>query len=90
MQPGIGEGLTRADHRPLADALYRAYAKGRDLRRLEAVVGQEGLLEEDRRLLQLADRVEEEFVHQGGERRSVGETLDLIQQLLGQFAEAGV
>jgi len=82
MQHGIGTGRTRADHRQLADRLYRTYAKGRELRRLAAVVGQEGLLEEDRRLLRLAERIEQEYIHQGSDRRSITATLDLIGKLL--------
>ncbi len=38
MQRGIGEGRTRADHRQIANAMYANYARGRDLRRLEAIV----------------------------------------------------
>ena len=43
MQRGIGEGRTRSDHRALANALYRHYARGRELRQLEAIVGREGM-----------------------------------------------
>lgn len=90
MQHGIGEGLTRSDHRQLADSLYRVYARGRELRRLEAVVGQEGLLEEDRQRLALADRIEAEFIHQGEERRGIEATLDLIRELLTGLTESGL
>ena len=38
MQRGIGEGRTREDHRDVANALYARYARGRDLRRLEAML----------------------------------------------------
>lgn len=89
MNHGIGERHTRADHRTLAGRLYRAYAKGRELRRLEAVVGREGLLEEDRRLLDFTARFEQAFIHQGAHRRSVGETLDLGARLLAEFAAGG-
>lgn len=87
MQYGIGEGRTRGDHRDLANQLYRGYAKGRDLRRLEAVVGRDGMLEEDRELLDFADRFEHEFVHQGEGRRGIGESLDLAIALLADFRE---
>jgi V/A-type H+-transporting ATPase subunit B len=85
MNQGIGAHHTRADHRDLAGRLYRAYAKGRELRRLEAVVGRDGLLEEDRRMLDFATRFEREFIHQGAARRTVFETLDLAARLLGEF-----
>lgn len=89
MNQGIGEKHTRADHRALAGRLYRAYAKGRELRRLEAVVGRDGLLEEDRRMLDFAERFERVFIHQGTTRRTVGETLDLGATLLAEFAAGG-
>jgi len=88
MQQGIGKGQTRAGHRELANRLYRAYAKGRDLRRLEAVVGREGMLAEDHQLLDFAEQFERRFVHQGGERRSIDATLEIGTALLKEFPEA--
>lgn len=85
MQQGIGAGQTRADHRQVANLLYQSYAKGRDLRKLEAVVGKEGLLEEDQVFLALADAFERRFVHQGNERRDIFQTLDLGLELLKEF-----
>ena len=88
MNHGIGAQHTRADHRDVAARLYRAYAKGRELRRLEAVVGRDGLLEEDRRMLDFAERFEREFIHQGTARRTVAETLDCGARLLAEFGQA--
>jgi V/A-type H+-transporting ATPase subunit B len=85
MQQGIGAGRTREDHRAIANALYMHYATGRDLRRLEAIVGREGMGESDRHMLDFADAFEREIVHQGDARRSVGETLDLSRALLERF-----
>lgn len=82
MNLGIGEGKTRGDHRGVADQLYAFYAQGKDLRRLEAIVGEEGLTESDKRLLRFAEACEREFVHQGQEERSLEETLDLGWKLL--------
>lgn len=82
MQRGIGEGHTREDHRNIANLLYKHYAKGRDLRRLEAIVGREGMTEDDRKMLNFADAFEREFVHQGMIRRSINETLDAGINLL--------
>jgi V/A-type H+-transporting ATPase subunit B len=83
MNLGIGEGKTRADHRGVADQLYAFYAQGRDLRRLAAIVGEEGLTEPDKRLLKFAERFEQEFVNQGGEERSLEQTLSLGWKLFG-------
>jgi V/A-type H+-transporting ATPase subunit B len=85
MQRGIGKGRTREDHREVANLLYMHYATGRDLRRLEAIVGREGLTDEDRHMLDFAATFEREIVHQGSERRSIDETLDLSRALLARF-----
>ena len=85
MQRGIGKGRTREDHRGIADALYKLYAKGRELRRLEAIVGREGMVPGDRALLDLADELERELVHQGDERRSMDASLSRGSALLERF-----
>jgi V/A-type H+-transporting ATPase subunit B len=85
MQHGIGAQQTRADHRQISNLLYQSYAKGRELRKLEAVVGKEGLLKEDRVMLEMADSFEADFVHQGQQRRDIGQTLDLGLQLLKRY-----
>ncbi len=83
MDEGIGPGKTREDHPDLANQLYAAYAEGRDLRDLVAVVGEEALTERDRRYLKFADEFEKRFVKQGrDENRSIEETLDLGWELL--------
>ena len=85
MQRGIGAGHTREDHRKIANALYMHYASGRDLRRLEAIVGRESMGESDKRMLDFAEVFEREIVHQGDARRGIGETLDLSLALLQKF-----
>ena len=85
MQRGIGKGRTREDHRAIANALYMHYASGRDLRRLEAIVGREGMSDDDRHMLDFAEAFEREIVHQGSVRRSIEETLDASRRLLEKF-----
>jgi V/A-type H+-transporting ATPase subunit B len=86
---GVGERRTRADHRPVADQLYAFYARGRDVRRMAAIVGEANLGDEERRFLQFADRFERELVGQGPVFRSIEETLDAGWRLLSAFpAEA--
>lgn len=77
MNLGIGPGKSREDHRAVADQLYALYAQGRDVRRLAAIVGEEGLTESDRSFLKLAQDFEQEFVNQGDRNRDITETLDL-------------
>lgn len=85
MQHGIGEARTRADHRKISNLLYSHYAKGRDLRKLEAIVGREGLTEADRKMIDLAEAFENDFVNQGERRRGIDETLDAGIELLRRF-----
>ncbi|MEM3852078.1 MAG: V-type ATP synthase subunit B [Methanomassiliicoccales archaeon] len=83
MNQGIGRGRTREDHRGVADQLYSAYANGKDLRSLSAIVGEEALGANDRLYLKLADEFEGRFVRQGVmEDRSIETTLDLGWELL--------
>jgi V/A-type H+-transporting ATPase subunit B len=86
MQKGIGEGHTRADHRKVANHLYKYYAKGRDLRRLEAIVGRDGMTKGDILMLDFADAFEREFVGHGMTRRTVQETLDAGLDLMKKFS----
>jgi V/A-type H+-transporting ATPase subunit B len=82
---GAGPGRTRDDHRPVADQLYAFYARGRDVRRMAAIVGAANLGEDERRVLEFADRFEAELVGQGGAFRSIEDTLELGWKLLGAF-----
>ena len=65
MRLGIGPGMTREDHRSVEQGLYAAYAKGRDLRDLIAIVGKEALSENDKKFLEFADTFENRFIKQG-------------------------
>ena len=88
MMGGIGEGRTREDHSNVSDQLYSAYAEGRDLRDLVAVVGEEALTEKDRKTLEFADRFEKEFVTQSkDEDRSIERTLEIGWDLLSILPE---
>jgi V/A-type H+-transporting ATPase subunit B len=89
MQQGIGPGRTREDHRTVANLLYRHYARGRDLRRLEAIVGRDGMTERDRHMLDFADAFESELVHQGDQQRDVAASLDTGLDLLRRFGLEG-
>ena len=83
MSGGIGDERTREDHSGVSDQLYSAYATGRELRDLMAVVGEEALTEKDRKYLAFADNFESKFITQTkDEDRSIFETLDLGWELL--------
>jgi V/A-type H+-transporting ATPase subunit B len=70
----------------VANLLYKHYARGRDLRNLETIVGREGMSDADKIMLDFADTFEHDFVHQGLKRRSIDQTLDAGIALLKQFS----
>ena len=71
MNAGIGAGSTRADHRGVADQISAFLGRGRELRRLISIVGEQALSDDDRRVLAFVDEFEQRFVGQGVERRSI-------------------
>ncbi|MBI5198150.1 MAG: V-type ATP synthase subunit B [Nitrospirae bacterium] len=85
MDLGIGEGKTREDHRGVAHQLYAYYAKGVELRRLAAIVGEEGLSESDLLYLRFAKAFEEDYLDQKTLGRSIEETLNLGWRLLARL-----
>ena len=88
MNLGIGPARTREDHKQVSDQMYAAYAEGRDLRGLVAIVGEEALSDRDKRLLKFAGEFEDKIVRQKrDEDRSIAETLDLGWKLLGILPE---
>ncbi len=83
MNNGIGRGVTREDHRELANQLYSSYAEGQDIRRLVAIVGEEALSDMDRKYLGFAEAFERQMIHQADQERPIEETLDLGWKILG-------
>ena len=83
MNLGIGPNKTREDHKQVSDQLYAAYAEGRDLRGLVAIVGEEALSERDKKYLKFAEDFEKRFVQQDSkEERTIVRSLELGWQLL--------
>jgi V/A-type H+-transporting ATPase subunit B len=88
MDSGIGKGRTREDHKSVSDQCYAAYAEGRDLRGLVAIVGKDSLSERDRKFLDFADMFEKRLVRQGREEdRDIETTLNLMWDLLSSLPE---
>ena len=87
MNAGIGPGKTREDHKSVSDQLYAAYAQGKELRGLVAIVGEDALNERDLQLLKFADIFEDKFLRQSrDEDRAIDEgTLDLAWNLLSNI-----
>ena len=89
MSAGIGAGRTREDHDSVYNQLFASYAEGKDVRGLVAIVGKEALSERDKRMLEFADRFEQEFIRQGAEEdRPIEQTLEIGWKLLAALEEA--
>lgn len=88
MKDGIGKGRTREDHDGLQNQLFGAYAKGKEMRDLVAVVGEDALSELDKRYLTFSEEFEKKFVRQRkDENRSIEETFELGWKLLAMLPE---
>ncbi len=86
MNQGIGKNSTREDHRNVSDQLYAAYAKGKELRSLTEIVGEDALSKTDKQYLHFAEEFENRFIKQEfNEDRSITETLDLGWELLSMI-----
>ncbi|MFA6170458.1 MAG: V-type ATP synthase subunit B [Candidatus Margulisiibacteriota bacterium] len=79
----IGAGKTREDHAGIANQLFAAYARGREVRELVVILGEAALSEIDTKYLLFADEFEKRFIRQAeNENRTIIETLTLGWQLL--------
>ncbi len=86
MNSGIGGDKTRDDHKAVSDQCYAAYAEGKDLRGLVAIVGKESLSDRDRAFLEFADVFEDRIVRQSpDEDRDIAETLDICWEILADL-----
>ena len=68
MKDGIGSGSTYADHPALSSQLYAAYARATQARVLASVVGEEGLLDIDRKYLAFGVSFERDLLRQSAPR----------------------
>ena len=85
MSKGIGADMTDKDHADFAAQLYSCYAQAHRLRLLSSVVGEEGLSQSDRALLRFGEKMENEFIHQGEQRRNLEETFAIGWRLLAEL-----
>jgi len=86
MKSAIGEDMTRNDHGDVSNQLYAAYAIGKDVLSMKAVVGEEALSHEDHLYLEFLDKYEQEFLTQGFEEtRTIFNSLDIAWKLLRIF-----
>lgn len=78
MGNGIGMKKTREDHGDVSDQLYSAYARGKEIREIVSVIGEESLGDEDYKFLDFARLFEDRFLCQKAyDNRSIEDTLDI-------------
>lgn len=85
MNNGIGKGKTKPEHKETADQLFAAYARGRDLRRLVAITGEDALTDTDKKYLRFAEGFEKDFINQGDRERPIEESLAIGWSLLSML-----
>ena len=77
MKDGIGEGMTREDHKDVSSQLFAAYSKVKSVRSLASIIGEEELSQLDKMYLKFGEKLESEF-----EDRTIEQTLDLGWKVL--------
>jgi V/A-type H+/Na+-transporting ATPase subunit B len=83
MKDGIGEGMTRDDHKDVSSQLFAAYSRVKSVRNLASIIGEEELSASDKRYLRFGELFEQQYLSQGEhENRSIEETLDLGWKVL--------
>jgi V/A-type H+-transporting ATPase subunit B len=88
MKDGIGEGYTREDHPEVADQIFSAYSRVREVADLAQVIGEDELSETDRKYMEFGRQFEERFIRQkADENRDIIQTLELAWELLAILPE---
>ena len=83
MKDGIGEGMTREDHKDVSSQLFAAYSKVKSVRSLASIIGEEELSQLDKMYLKFGEKLESEFLSQSEfEDRTIEQTLDLGWKVL--------
>lgn len=86
MADGVGEGFTYADHLPLMEQLYAAYARHEEVRLMSRIMGEDDLTELDKCYLKFGEQFEREFIAQGdSEDRSIEQSLAIGWDCLGNL-----
>lgn len=79
----VSEEKTRDDHHAMANQLFAAYAKGKEVRELAQILGEASLSAVDNQYLVFAKSFEERFICQGeNENRQIFDSLQIGWELL--------
>lgn len=86
MKSAIGKGYTREDHPSVSNQLYANYAGGKETQALKAVVGEDALSDEEKKLLKFEESFEKDFLTQDPyQNRDIFTTLSIAWTLLERF-----
>jgi len=86
MKDGIGEGMTREDHKDVSSQLFAAYSHVKQIRNLVSIIGEEELSDTDKQYLKFGQKFESLFLTQDEtENRDIGRTLDLGWKALSEI-----
>ena len=85
MKDGIGADYTREDHADLSSQIFAAYSRVQEVRSLSQIIGEDDLNDIDKMYLDFGRELERRFISQGGENRSIEETLDLGWDILSML-----
>lgn len=89
MKDGIGDGMTREDHKDISSQLFACYAKVKELRALASVIGEEEMSDLDKKYLEFGNEFEKHFLTQNSdEERTIDMTLDIAWKLLSTLPES--
>lgn len=84
---GIGKNKTREDHADFANQLFAAYARGKEAKELEAILGEGALTPDDQKFSAFVDGYERKFVGQGEteNRDIIKDTLNIGYELMANL-----
>lgn len=84
---GIGKGKTREDHADFSNQLFAAYARGKEAKELEAILGEGALTSDDQKFAGFVEGYERKFVAQGEteNRNIIEDTLKIGYELMAQL-----
>ena len=86
MKDGIGEGMTREDHKDVSSQLFAAYSHVKQVRNLASIIGEEEISAADKKYLKFGEKFESVYLTQGEyENRDIGRTLDLGWKVLTEI-----
>jgi len=86
MKDGIGEGMTREDHKDVSSQLFAAYSRVKQIRNLASIIGEEELSTADKQYIKFGERFESIFLSQDEfENRDIDHTLDLGWKVLTEI-----